>query len=557
MSEQTQSLTVDEIVVAAAAAAQKKRTEAAQAKEAVITVATTKTVNSMFVRSKHQNFNPAMTVAYRDAATGVERCCWLAADGKTAETNTQVEIELPPFQLARGSTLVGEGDVFKPIPKKKDLFIDRTQAHFKAIFIHDISSEMKKAYPDWESWQNKTVENVRAASLKMITDTFTWTDSAAWQAPIKNAHDYALGKINFPGKEKMSDVQIKKRIDGDAALGVEFREIALASYLKNARYPFKPRFDEVTELPLAALVTATTKVYSTKSYDAAIYNNKAEGPNKVELPSCNENMARAMAAMATLPGKGGGIDERVYLPIKFVNHMPKPELTAEQKKEAKKLARKRKSNQLAAAAKVRDPIEDRPNVTLADGRTLPNYWWNPTAWENGAEKGKMIQSYATAVLGFMLTCSEQGGYGIKCILKHARTIYVQDYEYVNGREVERYGKRVGGPLAVTDADNEEDGGDGAADADDSTEDMQPTDDEAKKAADRQALEVAEQQAAEAEEQATRRLQSLDADDCLPTNASAAAGGGGGGGAKRAKTSSGRGTPAVATAPTKATYGDIE
>lgn len=444
--------------VAAAASAQQSRVASALKKPTAR--------NAAADRSKHYNFDAKLCAAYRDPKTGQERLCWVSSDGKTIEKESSVEIEIPPMLLARGSRLVGEGNAFREI-KNKGLLVDRAQARFSAVFIQEVSEEMAAVYPDWRGFQASTVDKVRAACLKMIGETFEWRASPAWAVPIKKAEDAAYLMIKFPGKEEMEENAIRTHVEASVELLEELKRLAMAQYLKKARYPFKQEYDEKNKArPI--MINGEGKVYVPAEFNKDVYNNTAKGPDNVELPTSNANMRAVFGKMAQLVGKGGkGIDKRVYSPIKFVNCMKKAPLSEEEKRIER--ARLRNPEKKNLPPKKRDPMQDRPDVLLPDGTLVPDYVdWNPVAFENGDKNGKKIQTYATAVLGLKLTCSELGGYGIKVILRNARKIYIQDYEEFAEREGDVYGKRIApsgraGATEDYDLDDEEEPAGGEAD----------------------------------------------------------------------------------------------
>jgi len=414
----------------------------------------TKKTATRFDRSKHDYFDPTKVIAYQNRENKDDiSACWLAPDGKSAERNQQAEIELPPFLIARGSKIVGEGDAFKDVQNKKGVKISRGSAHFRLVLVKEVSDEMHAIYPDWRAWQDKAVANVRAASIKLITDTFEWkTPPNNWVPFRNNAWKSARNALTIPNRKELTDVEIDELIEASPALKKEERELALKFYIKESRYPFKPSFDEATKLEKAVIASIEAKVYATVDYKEDVYTNENVGPGEIAFPSkatMPEVIHEVIKIMKSQPGKGGkGIDVRLYEPINFVNAMAKREPTEREKKAEKREAKARKAAIEAAKREGRpppppptkkaDPIQDRPLITLADGTQAPNYWWNPTTVQNGRE----VQSYGVAVGGFQLTASELGGYGVKFIMRNKRKLYVIDYEDVPDRDTPDYGKRA-------------------------------------------------------------------------------------------------------------------
>lgn len=432
-----------------------------------------------FDRSKPEHFNPDACALYQNKDNKDDiSACFVGADGKTPDPKALAEYEFPPFLIARGSKIFGEGDAFKDVPNKKGVKVSRGSAHFRLILVKEVSDEMAALYPEWRAWQQKTVDDIRRVSIKLITEAFKLKNPPNnWVPFINNAWKAARAAIAIPGRKQLSDADIDERIEASAELKKELAELALASFISEARYPFKPSVDPATKQPRQDLASIEAKVYATTDYKEDVYWNENKGPDEIAFPSKREHIGYVIEIMKALPGKGGkGIDKRTYTPLTFVNKMAK---RAPSERELKAEARaKRKYERAVAAAKKkgepvpppppkpRDPIADREDFVREDGELVPDYWWNPTTTQNG----RPIQSYGVAVGGLDMTASELGGYGTKFIMRNSRKVYIVDFEDVPDREIADYGKRVHesdrAPVADV-ADDEDD------DSDDSESDGEP------------------------------------------------------------------------------------
>lgn len=439
----------------------------------------TKSVKSKrFDKSKAENFDPTRVVAYQNPQFKDDTSvCWLKDDGKTPDPKSQAEIELPPFLIAQGSKIVGEGDAFKEVQNKKGVKISRGAAHFRLVLVKEVSDDMDEIYPEWRPLQEKVVTNVRKAGIKLLTDTFNWKNPPGnWVPFINAAWKAARDAISIPNRKELTDDEIETLIEESEDLKRELREKALSIYLRDGRYPFKVHIDKATKQELPTVVGIESKVYATKDFKEDVYTNENKGPDEISFPSDNEHIGDVIEIMRNLPGKGGkGFDARVYTPIVFVNGMAKREPTARELKAERRAEKafkkaveeaKRQKLPLPIKPKKPDPIEDRPNVTLKDGRVVPDYWWNPLTRQNG----RQIQSYGVAVAGFMLTASEIGGYGVKFIHRASRKIWLIDYEDVPERQISVVGKRVHESdreeKPEVDDDNDDDDDDDDDDGDD-------------------------------------------------------------------------------------------
>jgi hypothetical protein len=412
-------------------------------------------------RTKLENFDETKVMAYQDEKNHKDvGAAWVSADGKTPDKMSSVEIEYPPFMIGGGSKIFGEGDAFTDVKDKKGVKISRGSAHFRLGLVQEVSDEMHEIYPEWRQLQALAVDKARKASIKLITDSFNWKHPFGfWEAARQTAWTGARRAIVFPGKEDMDDIQIDDHIESHPELKTKLYDLALNFYIKDSRYPFKPRMNATTKQYDTPVVGIESKVYASADYKEETHNNENKGPDETVLPSKNENMPEIIAMMMKLPAKGDkGIDARTYIPIKFVNKMAKRKLTKKEERHLRKEAKKRKEEEKAHAEAVKlarkegkepppplppiekplDPISDRPTVMGKDGTMIPDYWFNPTTMQNG----RQVRSYGTCIGGFNLTASELGGYGVKQILKNGRKIYIYDYEDKPDREVSDYGKRL-------------------------------------------------------------------------------------------------------------------
>jgi hypothetical protein len=469
--------TLTDIVVADAAAAQSRAGN-------LKSTASNKTLK--FERAKWQNFDPDRVIAVFDQQTGAQ-AGWLATDNVSIIKGSQLELETPPMLLSSASKLSGEGDAFKEIPKenKDPVIIQRAQAHFRAFLRAEVSDDMALIYPEWRGYHTITVDKIRRACRKLITDSFGWESSAEWGRYINRAMDQARDKIEFDGKKNLNDGQIKDRINKDPALKKEMRDLALEIYLKNAKYPFKQNYDKTTNEPLVPTLHVEAKVYATVDFDSGTYDNKQNGPDNTRLPSNNANLEQVRREMLNLPGKGGvGIDARTYEPINFINGMKKKVVPEEKEEKKTKKDKKRKIDDAAAADEKEpetksdhknkkqkkdgkgmtttqpaaatasvviepDPFETRPTIALVDHEDKPildesgnqiivtDYFHDPSRSQNG----RPIQSYVVVIAGLQMTASEIGGYGVKCIFKNKRQVKIIDYEDLPERQMDDYSRR--------------------------------------------------------------------------------------------------------------------